>query len=109
MKMRSVPEQSALQWAETFGLTSSAVPVRIAPLAISMIWHAKRKGDAGVQWLRGIVRDVVASEMGEIGLRRNAAGARKDRRAPALILYFAPECAISGLLAKRGCKHRRIR
>ena len=30
-----------------------------------MIWHAKREGDAGLQWLRGLVRDVVASRMRE--------------------------------------------
>jgi len=60
-----VPEQSALHWERTFGLTSSPVPVRIAPLAVSMIWHAKREGDAGLQWLRGLVRDVVASRMRE--------------------------------------------
>ena len=59
----TVPEQSAQQWAEMFGLTSSPVPVRIAPFAISMIWHAKREGDAGLQWLRGVVRDVVDGEM----------------------------------------------
>jgi DNA-binding transcriptional LysR family regulator len=62
----TVPDQSARQWTEMFGLTSSAVPLRIAPFAISMIWHVKCEGDAGLQWLRGIVRDVVASEMGEI-------------------------------------------
>src|SRR5262245_9171125 len=62
----TVPEQSAQQWAEVFGLTSSPVPVYIAPLAISMIWHAKREGDAGLQWLRGIVRGVVESEMSDI-------------------------------------------
>jgi len=59
----TVPEQAARQWAEVFGLTSSPVPVRIAPFAISMIWHAKREGDAGLQWLRGVVRDVVGSEI----------------------------------------------
>src|SRR5215470_1734289 len=62
----TVPEQAARQWAEVFGLTSSPVPVRIAPFAISMIWHAKREGDAGLQWLRGVVRDVVGSEMREM-------------------------------------------
>ncbi|AMN38558.1 LysR family transcriptional regulator [Rhodoplanes sp. Z2-YC6860] len=59
----TVPEQSARQWADVFGLTSSPVPVRIAPFAISMIWHAKRDSDAGLQWLRAVVRDVVTSEM----------------------------------------------
>jgi LysR family transcriptional regulator, mexEF-oprN operon transcriptional activator len=73
----TVPEQSANQWAELFGLTSSPVPVRIAPFAISMIWHAKREGNAGLQWLRGVVRDVVESEMGKIG---NAAAPTKKRR-----------------------------
>jgi DNA-binding transcriptional LysR family regulator len=73
----TVPEQSAQQWAEVFGLTSSPVPVRIAPLAISMIWHAKREGDAGLLWLRGVVRGVVESEMSEIS--KEAAPARKRR------------------------------
>src|SRR5262249_52536337 len=62
----TVPEPSARQWADVFGLTSSPVPMRIAPFALSMIWHAKREGDAGLQWLRGLVRDVVASAMSEI-------------------------------------------
>src|SRR5262249_59354996 len=74
----TVPEQAARQWAEVFGLTSSPVPVRIAPFAISMIWHAKRDGDAGLQWLRGVVGDVVASEMREIS--KEAAPARKRGR-----------------------------
>jgi DNA-binding transcriptional LysR family regulator len=73
----TVPEQSAQQWAEMFGLTSSPVPVRIAPSAISMIWHAKREGDAGLQWLRGVVRAIVESEMGEMS--RRIAPARKRR------------------------------
>jgi DNA-binding transcriptional LysR family regulator len=59
----TVPEQSARQWVEVFGLTSSPVPVRIAPFAISMIWHARREGDPGLQWLRGVVRGVVDSEI----------------------------------------------
>jgi len=59
----TVPEQLAQQWAEVFGLTSSPVPVRIVPFAISMIWHVKREGDAGLQWLRGVVRNVVETEL----------------------------------------------
>jgi len=31
-----------------------------------MIWHAKREGDAGLQWLRGLVRDVVEIRMKEM-------------------------------------------
>jgi DNA-binding transcriptional LysR family regulator len=58
-----VPELLAQHWATTFGLTSSPVPVRIAPLAVSMIWHGKRDGDAGLSWLRGLVRDVVEGKM----------------------------------------------
>jgi DNA-binding transcriptional LysR family regulator len=72
----TVPERPAQQWAEVFGLTSSPVPVRIAPFAISMIWHAKREGDAGLQWLRGVVRDVVASEL------TKETAPTKNRRAP---------------------------
>jgi DNA-binding transcriptional LysR family regulator len=59
----TVPEQPARKWADVFGLTSSPVPVRIAPFGISMIWHAKREGDPGLQWLRGVVRDVVTAEI----------------------------------------------
>ncbi len=73
----TVPEQSARHWAEVFGLTSSPVPVRIAPFTISMIWHAKREGDAGLHWLRGIVREVVAGAMKT--LSKGRAPARKRR------------------------------
>ncbi|HEX4328908.1 MAG TPA: LysR family transcriptional regulator [Burkholderiales bacterium] len=59
----TVPEQSARQWAEVFGLTVSPVPLRIAPFEISMIWHARRESDAGLQWLRSVVREVAAAEM----------------------------------------------
>ena len=72
-----VPEQSALYWERTFGLTSSPVPVRMPPLTVSMIWHAKREGDAGLQWLRGVVRDVVESRMTEMPA---SAAVRKRRR-----------------------------
>lgn len=74
----TVPEQSARQWTEMFGLTSSPVPLRIAPSAISMIWHAKREGDAGLEWLRGIVRDVVARELGAM----SEPAKQRRRRAP---------------------------
>ena len=73
----TVPDQAARQWADVFGLTSSPVPVRIAPFAISMIWHAKRDGDAGLDWLRAIVRDVVTREMNEVS--RETAPIRKRR------------------------------
>lgn len=80
----TVPEQSARLWADVFGLTLSPVPVRIAPFAISMIWHAKREGDAGLQWLRGIVRDFVTGAMRDMSndVPRAAApgGKRRARR-----------------------------
>jgi hypothetical protein len=43
-----------------------------------MIWHAKREGDASLQWLRGVVRDVVESRMSEIA--KPIALSRKRRR-----------------------------
>jgi len=75
----TVPEQSARQWADMFGLTSSPVPVRVAPFEIAMIWHAKREGDAGLQWLRSVVRDVVESEMSEISKQTMPAGKHRGR------------------------------
>jgi len=78
----TVPEQPARQWADVFGLTSSPVPVRIAQFAISMIWHARRDGDAGLNWLRMIVRDVVAREMSEISKETVPARKRRGRQHP---------------------------
>jgi DNA-binding transcriptional LysR family regulator len=78
----TVPEQSAQHWAEVFGLTSSPVPVRIAPFALSMIWHAKREGDAGLRWLRDVVRRVVADEMSKIA-KATPPTAKRRRRAAA--------------------------
>jgi hypothetical protein len=43
-----------------------------------MIWHAKREGDAGLEWLRGIVRDVVARELGAM----SEPAKQRRRRAP---------------------------
>ena len=82
----TVPEPSARQWTDVFGLTSSPVPVRIAPFAISMIWHAKRDGDAGLQWLRSLVRDVIASEVGAMPRKtahREKPGERARASSPA--------------------------
>jgi len=56
----------------------ATVPEHIAPFAISMIWHAKREGDAGLHWLRCVVRDVVESEMSEVS--KKTAPARRRRR-----------------------------
>jgi hypothetical protein len=42
-----------------------------------MIWHSKRDGDAGLQWLRGIVRAVVEAEMSETS--KATASAKKHR------------------------------
>jgi DNA-binding transcriptional LysR family regulator len=77
----TVPEQSAQSWADLFGLTSSPVPVRIAPFALSMIWHAKRDGDPVLHWLRDIVRAVVAGEMGKMSDPAAPARKRPKRRA----------------------------
>lgn len=63
----TVPEQAAQFWSEAFGLTSSTVPVSIAPFALSMIRHAKRDDDQGLQWLMNIVRSLVKGEMGGEG------------------------------------------
>jgi LysR family transcriptional regulator, mexEF-oprN operon transcriptional activator len=77
----TVPQQPARQWADAFGLTSSPVPVHIASFAISAIWHAKREGDAGLQWLRGVVRQVVEAEMSQAGSQRSVPSQlRPDRR-----------------------------
>jgi len=59
----TVPEQAAQAWSDAFGLTSSLVPVPIAPFELSMIWHAKRETDPGLQWLRGVIRSLVEVEM----------------------------------------------
>jgi hypothetical protein len=51
-----------------------------APSVISMIWHAKREGDAGLQWLRGVVRSIVESEMGEISKGAASTSKRRGQR-----------------------------
>lgn len=62
----TVPEQAAQCWSDAFGLMSSPVPVPIAPFALSMIWHAKRDSDPGLQWLLSIIRSLVNAEMDAI-------------------------------------------
>jgi DNA-binding transcriptional LysR family regulator len=40
------------------GLFSFALPVRLTPLTISLLWHPRLDADPAHRWLRGLVRDV---------------------------------------------------
>jgi LysR family transcriptional activator of mexEF-oprN operon len=59
--LATVPEYVGDEWSALFGLQSSPLPLRIAPLAVSAIWHAKRDGDEALRWLRALIASIVAA------------------------------------------------
>lgn len=59
--LATVPEYVGREWSALFGLQSSPLPLRIAPLAVSAIWHAKRDGDEALRWLRTLIAAIVAA------------------------------------------------
>ncbi len=44
------------------GMHRFALPLRIAPFTVSLIWHPRMEGDLSNRWLRGCIRDVCAEE-----------------------------------------------
>jgi DNA-binding transcriptional LysR family regulator len=42
------------------GMHSFALPLPIAPITVSLLWHPRMDGDPAHRWLRGCVRDVCA-------------------------------------------------
>ena len=43
------------------GLHSFALPMPMAPIAVSMLWHPRLDADPAHRWLRGCVREVCAA------------------------------------------------
>lgn len=50
----------ARQFAEAFGLVLLEPPLEPADLKVTMVWHASRKHDRLLAWLRGIFKEVAA-------------------------------------------------
>jgi DNA-binding transcriptional LysR family regulator len=57
--LATVPEFVGREWSALLGLQSSPLPLRIPPLAVSAIWHAKRDGDEALRWLRTLITSIV--------------------------------------------------
>ncbi len=45
------------------GMHSFALPLRIAPFTVSMLWHPRLDGDPAHRWLRGCVRGACAEQL----------------------------------------------
>jgi len=45
------------------GLHSFELPVPVAPIPVSLLWHPRQDGDAAHRWLRGCVRSVCAAPL----------------------------------------------
>lgn len=56
----SVPEKLAIRMAATYGLKYAALPVKLPPIEIKLVWHAKFHREPGNQWLRTLVFDTFA-------------------------------------------------
>ncbi|MGF6209347.1 LysR family transcriptional regulator [Pseudomonas frederiksbergensis] len=57
----SVPERHTASLRA--GLHSFALPVSIAPITVSLLWHPRLDADPAHRWLRGCIRDVCAEPM----------------------------------------------
>jgi DNA-binding transcriptional LysR family regulator len=54
----SVPERHTAGLRQ--GLHAFVLPVPVAPITVSLLWHPRMDGDAAHRWLRGCVREVCA-------------------------------------------------
>lgn len=54
----------ARQFAEAFDLVLLEPPIEPADLRVTMVWHASRKHDRLLAWLRGIFKEVAAEMVG---------------------------------------------
>ena len=55
----AVPGGLAPIWENDFGLLSAAIPLNLPTIEIALVWHATRDKDVFVQWVCGIVKDLV--------------------------------------------------
>jgi len=53
------PAAMAARLEELVGLAAVALPMKLAPLPVYLVWHEARRGDAGHRWLR----DLAAAEL----------------------------------------------
>jgi len=53
------PAALAARLEELVGLVTVALPTKLAPLPVYLVWHEARRGDAGHRWLR----DLAAAEL----------------------------------------------
>lgn len=51
------------------GMHSFALPMPIAPITVSLLWHPRMDGDPAHRWLRGCVRDACAAPRQDSGRR----------------------------------------
>jgi DNA-binding transcriptional LysR family regulator len=56
----SVPEKLAVRMAAAYGLKYAALPVKLPPIEIKLVWHAKFHREPGNQWLRTLIFDTFA-------------------------------------------------
>lgn len=67
----SVPERYTGNLRE--GMSCFALPVLLADITVSLLWHPRLDADPAHRWLRGCVRDICAEQFSASPLRRPAA------------------------------------
>lgn len=55
----TVPERHSARLRE--GMHSFALPVTLAPITVSLLWHPRAQADPAHRWLRGVVLDTCAA------------------------------------------------
>lgn len=59
-RIATLPESFARAYADSFGLVLRPPPIELAPIAMSLVWHARHGHDPRQVWLRALVRDAAA-------------------------------------------------
>lgn len=57
-----IPRSLATQYSRSYEIEAFKLPYTIPPLELAMIWTVKRSSNSGLQWLRGVIKRVVAEE-----------------------------------------------
>jgi LysR family transcriptional regulator, mexEF-oprN operon transcriptional activator len=61
----NMPSVAARHHAAAFGLDARPLPFATPTFEVSLVWHARSDGDAGLAWLAGLVRRIVAGLRGD--------------------------------------------
>jgi len=61
--MATIPAGLACQWQHSFALSGSPVPLALAPLEVSLLWHQRHNSDTTLMWLAETIEQQLAARL----------------------------------------------